>query len=112
MIWRQVTVDIFLIDWEHPRVEKSNSLFVSAWRTYFVANKWHDLQTIRKTNIIIQLAVTIIVLKVSSCDEFNFWYYFIFLLEETKSSYGFSNMNFHWKYIFRGSLTKRKWFIY
>uniref|UniRef100_T1HAV0 Uncharacterized protein n=1 Tax=Rhodnius prolixus TaxID=13249 RepID=T1HAV0_RHOPR len=68
MIWRQVTVDIFLIDWEHPRVEKSNSLFVSAWRTYFVANKWHDLQTIRKTNIIIQLAVTIIVLKVMGLE--------------------------------------------
>ncbi|KAK9497063.1 hypothetical protein O3M35_004443 [Rhynocoris fuscipes] len=64
MLWRQSTVDIFLIDWEHPRLQKGNSPFVSAWRTYFVANKWHDLQTMRKTNVILQLAATIIILKV------------------------------------------------
>nr|CAD7441633.1 unnamed protein product [Timema bartmani] len=63
MIWHQVSVEIFLIDWERPRAKSSiahpqshridqNSVNqpVSIWRTYFVANEWNEIQTNRKTN--------------------------------------------------------------
>lgn len=63
MMWHHFTVDIFLIDWEQPRVQKQ-MFSVSAWRTYFVANKWLEIQTIRKTSILLQLCLVIFFLKV------------------------------------------------
>ncbi|XP_037310280.2 meckelin [Pungitius pungitius] len=55
----QVSIDVFFIDWERPRSKTSRTVqaagelnrdpsSVSIWRTYFVANEWNELQTIRK----------------------------------------------------------------
>jgi meckelin len=59
-IWGQCNIDIFLIDWERPstaRQQPTNQIaghqppmggMVSIWRTYFVANEWNELQTLRR----------------------------------------------------------------
>lgn len=79
LIYNQITIDIFFIDWERPRARNSvprtgingsvNSDIeeqqpVSIWRTYFVANEWNEIQTKRKLNINIHLMITIFILKV------------------------------------------------
>lgn len=79
LIYNQITIDIFFIDWERPRARNSvpraavngsvNSDLeeqqpVSIWRTYFVANEWNEIQTKRKLNINIHLLITIFILKV------------------------------------------------
>jgi meckelin len=64
MIWRQINVDVFFVDWEQPRVKTQMNFSVSAWRTYFVANEWNEIQTVRKTSLILQLAATTFLLKV------------------------------------------------
>lgn len=71
----QVTVDIFLIDWERPRSKTSRSVQVSGeskrdaspvsiWRTYFVANEWNEIQTIRKINPTFQVMAVLFFLEV------------------------------------------------
>lgn len=91
MLFRQVDVDIFFIDWERPKArnaipspsirsksagsgkmseagnnngEKSEGN-VSIWRTYFIANEWNEIQSVRKIHVAIQIIVTIFVLEVS-----------------------------------------------
>ena len=74
----QLSVDIFLVDWERPHAissvptvsggaggEPTRELAVSVWRTYLVANEWNELQTRRKTSLAIQVLVVIFILKVS-----------------------------------------------
>jgi hypothetical protein len=48
---KQCSVDIFLIDWEIPKLttvdsdaEAGSRRAVSVWRKLFVANEWNDLQ--------------------------------------------------------------------
>ncbi|XP_075405605.1 meckelin isoform X2 [Tenrec ecaudatus] len=71
----QITIDIFLIDWERPKgkvlkaVEgeggvRSAAVPVSIWRTYFVANKWNEIQTVRKTNPLLQVLTVVFFLEV------------------------------------------------
>ncbi len=56
LIWKQVTIQIFLIDWEKPKVQahQDNKVHthqdtpVSVWRSYFVANEWNEIQSLRK----------------------------------------------------------------
>ncbi|XP_030605522.1 meckelin isoform X2 [Archocentrus centrarchus] len=71
----QVTIDIFLIDWERPRSKTSRSVQasgeskrdaspVSIWRTYFVANEWNEIQTIRKINPTFQVMAVLFFLEV------------------------------------------------
>uniref|UniRef100_A0A671LTD4 Transmembrane protein 67 n=1 Tax=Sinocyclocheilus anshuiensis TaxID=1608454 RepID=A0A671LTD4_9TELE len=71
----QLSVDIFFIDWERPRgkaskhVEgsgeaKSQASSVSIWRTYFVANEWNEIQTIRKINPTFQVIAVLFFLEV------------------------------------------------
>ncbi|ROJ29183.1 Meckelin [Anabarilius grahami] len=71
----QLSVDIFFIDWERPRgksskhVEgsgeaKSQASPVSIWRTYFVANEWNEIQTIRKINPTFQVITVLFFLEV------------------------------------------------
>ncbi|XP_043116008.1 meckelin isoform X5 [Puntigrus tetrazona] len=71
----QLSVDIFFIDWERPRgkaskhVEgsgeaKSQASPVSIWRTYFVANEWNEIQTIRKINPTFQVIAVLFFLEV------------------------------------------------
>ncbi|XP_035989445.1 meckelin isoform X1 [Fundulus heteroclitus] len=74
-LYLQVTVDIFLIDWERPRSKGSRTVQaqgdakrdpspVSIWRTYFVANEWNELQTIRKINPTFQIMAVLFFLEV------------------------------------------------
>lgn len=73
LIWKQTTIDIFLVDWEKPRIlsnQKPSGITatqkqtVSIWRSYFVANEWAEIQTKRKISFPLQLLLTILLLKV------------------------------------------------
>lgn len=71
LIYVQMKIDIFLIDWERPRATggfNTNEIQqpVSIWRTYFVANEWNEVQTKRKTSLLIQMLLTILILKVNN----------------------------------------------
>nr|DBA16749.1 TPA: hypothetical protein GDO54_002289 [Pyxicephalus adspersus] len=64
----QLTVNIFLIDWEKPKDKttsqgtgKSN---VSIWRTVLVANEWNEIQTCRKLSPLFQLFMVLLLLEV------------------------------------------------
>jgi len=70
----QSYIDIFFIDWERPPGKVvpiggggacSYELPVSVWRTYFVANEWNEIQTVRKINPIFQYFVVVLFLSVS-----------------------------------------------
>ncbi|XP_028836341.1 meckelin-like isoform X2 [Denticeps clupeoides] len=71
---QQVCVDIFFIDWERPRDKalradvggeaKSGAPPVSIWRTYFVANEWNEIQTLRKINPTFQIVAVLFLLEV------------------------------------------------
>ncbi|XP_056235697.1 meckelin isoform X1 [Seriola aureovittata] len=71
----QVSVDIFFIDWERPRSKASRTVQatgetkrdpspVSIWRTYFVANEWNEIQTIRKISPTFQIMAVLFFLEV------------------------------------------------
>lgn len=71
----QITIDIFFIDWERPKgkvlkaVEgeggvRSATVPVSIWRTYFVANEWNEIQTVRKINPLFQVLAVLFLLEV------------------------------------------------
>ncbi|XP_072805559.1 meckelin isoform X2 [Vicugna pacos] len=71
----QITIDIFFIDWERPKgkvlkaVEgeggvRSATVPVSIWRTYFVANEWNEIQTVRKINPLFQVLTVLFFLEV------------------------------------------------
>ncbi|XP_075245518.1 meckelin-like isoform X2 [Convolutriloba macropyga] len=79
LIYSQCSVDIFFIDWERPKTapgkkeEKKSAAegsSVSIWRTYFVANEWNEIQTIRKTNVMFQIVATIFFLEGLNFKEF------------------------------------------
>ncbi|XP_009901246.2 meckelin [Dryobates pubescens] len=71
----QLTVDVFFIDWERPKgkvlkavegegVIKSAAAPVSIWRTYFIANEWNEIQTVRKINPLFQVIAVLFFLEV------------------------------------------------
>nr|XP_020462774.1 meckelin isoform X1 [Monopterus albus] len=71
----QVSVDVFLIDWERPRSQASRTVQasgeakrdtspISIWRTYFVANEWNEIQTIRKMSPTFQIMAVLFFLEV------------------------------------------------
>uniref|UniRef100_UPI003AAA338D meckelin isoform X1 n=1 Tax=Centroberyx gerrardi TaxID=166262 RepID=UPI003AAA338D len=71
----QLSVDVFLIDWERPRSKASRTVQasgepkrdpspVSIWRTYFVANEWNEIQTIRKISPTFQIMAVLFLLEV------------------------------------------------
>ncbi|KAM6171620.1 meckelin isoform 1-T1 [Erethizon dorsatum] len=71
----QMTIDIFFIDWERPKgkvlkaVEgeggvRSATVPVSVWRTYFVANEWNEIQTVRKINPLFQVLTVLFFLEI------------------------------------------------
>ena len=47
MLWRQVNVDVFFVDWEKPRRVlakgggREDAAPVSCWRTLLAANEWN-----------------------------------------------------------------------
>ena len=63
MIGDQCCVNVFMIDWENPRPAKADSP-VSAWRMYFVANEWNEIQVIRKSGVSLQIVLVLLILKV------------------------------------------------
>lgn len=50
LLWRQVRVDVFFIDWEKPRRVlakgggREDLAPISCWRTLLAANEWNELQ--------------------------------------------------------------------
>ena len=78
LVASQMSVDVFLIDWERPPPTSTNrkpdkSLNsespVSVWRTYLVANEWNEIQTKRKTSISLQVVLVILVMKVFGLEN-------------------------------------------
>ncbi|KAK1806669.1 hypothetical protein P4O66_005174, partial [Electrophorus voltai] len=72
----QLSVDIFFIDWERPQGKASKPVNgpgevktpaspVSIWRTYFVANEWNEIQTIRKISPTFQVVSVLFFLEVA-----------------------------------------------
>lgn len=88
LIWHQCTIDIFLIDWERPRgiVLTANQVTdapiqapptkavcsspVSIWRTYFIANEWNEIQSVRKINPTLLLLLVLLFLEVGMKGRF------------------------------------------
>jgi meckelin len=77
LVIRQASADIFFIDWEKPKagmknffsylkffIAIGNANTVSVWRTYFVANEFHEIQTFRRINPTFQLFFVLFLLKV------------------------------------------------
>ncbi|XP_065896707.1 meckelin-like isoform X2 [Dysidea avara] len=73
LLWFQSQVDIFLLDWERPRGNQTNPTTgdkpvsmapVSIWRTYFVANEWNEIQSMRKINPVLLLFLVTLILQV------------------------------------------------
>ena len=92
LVFTQISVDIFLLDWERPHpvsadvratgptsgkltddsapaagsstTKATKELAVSVWRTYLVANEWNELQTMRKTNLALQIVLVVFILRV------------------------------------------------
>ncbi|XP_064401551.1 meckelin-like [Halichondria panicea] len=74
-LWHQSKVDVFFIDWEKPRglVQTTNQNAdvaqtippnrmspVSIWRTYFVVNEWNELQSLRRINNTLLVAMVLL----------------------------------------------------
>ncbi|XP_050779185.1 meckelin-like isoform X7 [Gopherus flavomarginatus] len=69
----QVTISIFLIDWEKPKEKPAFKApaggqraisSVSIWRTFLIANEWNEIQTHRKLNPSLQLFTVLLLLEV------------------------------------------------
>ncbi|XP_077454683.1 meckelin-like [Stigmatopora argus] len=71
----QLSVDVFFIDWERPRSkvtktaaangqQKRDLSPISIWRTYFVANEWNEIQTLRKIKPTFQIMAVLFFLEV------------------------------------------------
>ncbi|XP_026683849.1 meckelin [Diaphorina citri] len=43
---------------------------VSIWRTYFIANEWNEIQSKRKTSLLVQILVTVYLLKIAGFENF------------------------------------------
>ncbi|XP_066570167.1 meckelin isoform X2 [Amia ocellicauda] len=68
----QVTISIFFIDWEKPKNTtggRSQGSSVSAWRMFFVANEWNEIQTMRKLNPLLQLFAVLLILQVIGVEN-------------------------------------------
>ena len=70
----QSRIDLFFIDWERPPGKViplgssagscASEAPVSIWRTYFVANEWNEIQTVRQINPIFQYFAVLFFLSV------------------------------------------------
>ncbi|XP_069494812.1 meckelin-like isoform X2 [Ambystoma mexicanum] len=65
----QLTISIFLIDWEKPKERPSTNAergkpSVSIWRTFLVANEWNEIQTNRKLSPTLQIVAVLLLLEV------------------------------------------------
>ena len=78
LVWRQISVDVFFIDWEKPKTVASVNTTthpstsnggtvtasVSIWRTYFLANEWNEIQSFRKISPTFVLIAVLFFLEV------------------------------------------------
>lgn len=72
ILYSQIFVDVFFIDWERPRARietpgqtpNDSNIPVSIIRTLFVANEWREIQTIRRIKPTLQLLLVLFFLKV------------------------------------------------
>ncbi|CAF3346369.1 unnamed protein product [Rotaria socialis] len=67
LIFRQTMVDIFFMDWEKPQAGIKDN--VSIWRTYFVANEYHEIQAFRRINVTFQIFFVLFLLKVINLEN-------------------------------------------
>lgn len=65
LIMGQCSIDIFFVDWERRKANEK----ISIWRTFFIANEWHEIETTRKTNPVLQLFIVVLVLKVMGYED-------------------------------------------
>ncbi|MBN3315291.1 MKS3 protein, partial [Atractosteus spatula] len=112
----QIYVDIFFIDWERPRgkvlkaVEgggeaKSTSAPVSIWRTYFVANEWNEIQTIRRINPAFQVSAVLFFLEVVGFSNLA--------LRDPSSNFSRDPQNYSppWSLILRYGVATAMWLV-
>ncbi|XP_042225116.1 meckelin-like [Homarus americanus] len=88
IVYVQITLDMFIIDWEKPRARNSiphpqlstnlkddgkakTEQPISIWRTYFIANEWNELQTYRRIDVGCQLFFTLFFLKVIGFENLS-----------------------------------------
>ncbi|KAG5273491.1 hypothetical protein AALO_G00151890 [Alosa alosa] len=74
----QLSIDIFLIDWERPHKPRASGPSAplsglvastapaapSAWRRLLVANEWNELQAVRRVSPVLQLLAALLLLQV------------------------------------------------
>ena len=72
MIYKQASVDVFLMDWERPKgqvvpkdgdIRNAQPASISIWRTFFIANEWHELQAVRKISLELTLFAVLFLLE-------------------------------------------------
>ena len=88
LIWKHVTVEIFFIDWEKPKVHApqvdghapqgkvhppQGDVPVSIWRSYFVANEWNEIQSMRRIRPIPVLLLVLLCLEVLGLVNLAEW---------------------------------------
>ncbi|KAE8599242.1 hypothetical protein XENTR_v10017114 [Xenopus tropicalis] len=68
-----LTIDVFFIDWERPKARtqpsegktKNSVAPVSIWRSYFIANEWNEIQTVRKISPLFQVFAVLFFLEIA-----------------------------------------------
>ncbi|XP_056378292.1 meckelin isoform X2 [Hyla sarda] len=72
----QLSIHIFFIDWERPKNKpfkseggKSYIFPVSIWRTYFIANEWNEIQTVRRINPLFQVLAVLFFLEIAGFEN-------------------------------------------
>ena len=75
IIYSQSKIEIFFMDWEKTRGKLANTKNakgkalhapISAWRSFFVANEWNELQSQRRINVPFTIILTLFILV--GCD--------------------------------------------
>ena len=74
LLYSQISVDVFLLDWERPplissKEKEAGEPPISVWRTYLVANEWNELQIRRKTRIGLQLVMVVFIMKILGVEN-------------------------------------------
>lgn len=93
LVWHQCTIDIFFMDWERSKglllgqatnqnpdtasssedgpppvvaaaAGSASPAPISIWRTYFVANEWNEIQSIRKVDHTLLLMLVLLFIQV------------------------------------------------
>lgn len=79
LLYSQIDIDIFFIDWERPRTvnrvmdeeQNRSPQSVSIMRTLFVANEWREVQTTRKINPVLLIIILLFFMKVVGFENWS-----------------------------------------